>query len=138
LSFGKLGIVRKIISKINFAKVKRTLLLSAICIVVICVGALIYGRIVAGSFTLVFLFPANFLIGAIIIMAGMVALMIPTRLTVLLKLRNNKLIDHSNYAEFIMEKREQKRKVAHEFIYLGMSIIAITAFVQLLLSVIIT
>ena len=123
--------------KINVTKIKKTLLSSVICIAVISVAALIYGRIVAGFFTLAYLFPANFLIGAIIIMAGIVAFMIPTRLTLGFKLKDNKLIDHSNYASFMMEKREQKRKVAYEVIYLGMGIITTVAIVQLLLSLVI-
>ena len=125
------------LSKINFSKIGKILLHSVISIAVICVAALIYGRIAVGFFTPAYIFRANFLVGAIIIMVGLVVFMIPTRLTIQHKLKDNKLVDHSNYASFIMEKKEQKRKLAYEFIYLGICIIAIAALVQLLLSLII-
>ncbi|MCL2221304.1 MAG: hypothetical protein FWC20_00510 [Oscillospiraceae bacterium] len=125
------------LSKINLSKIGKILLHSVISIAVICVAALIYGRMAAGFFTLAYIFRANFLVGAIIVMIGLVIFMIPTRLTVHHKLKDNKLIDHSNYASFMMEKKEQKRKLAYEFIYLGICIIAIAALVQLLLSLII-
>lgn len=125
------------ISEINFLKIKKLLLHSALAIAVTCIAALVYGRVVAGFFTLVYIFRANFLVGSVVIMVGLVVFMIPTRLTAFHKLKDNKLVDHSNYASYLMEKKEQKRKLAYEFIYLGICIITITALVQLLLSLII-
>ena len=118
-------------------KIFSVLLSSVILLAVISVAAMIYGRITLGFFTFRFLFPAHFLTGAIIIMLGLVVMIIPLRMTAYFNLRDNKLIDHTNYALLMMEKKEKKRILANEFIYLGMSIIAISAIAQFLLSLII-
>jgi len=115
-------------------KVRNLIILSAGFIVVISICSMIYGRIVAGFFTLSFVFPAIFLVGAIIIMIGIVIFIVPVRP----RLKDNKLIDHTTFASAAMERREKKRAVAYDALYLGITIILLASVVQLLLSFIIT
>ena len=87
-----------------------------------------FGWIRAGGFTLRYLFTANFLVGSIIILTGLVVYILPIRPKL------TKLIDHTNYAKTVLQKREEKRKKAYEMLYLGMCIILLPAVLQLLLS----
>ena len=94
---------------------------------------LIYGLITRRFFTLQYIFPAAFLLGAVVVFIGVVAALLPVRP----KMKDSKLIDHTNYAEVTMERRESKRKASHLVIYLGVSIIMIAALIQWILSFII-
>jgi len=94
---------------------------------------LIYGIIIWRFFTLQYVFPAAFIIGAVVVFIGVVATLLPVRP----KMKDSKLIDHTNYAEVTMERREYKRKASHLMIYLGVSIIMIAALIQWILSFIV-
>ena len=96
---------------------------------VITLGGLIYGAIVHRYFTVRYLFSANFLVGSIVILIGLIMLFVPVR-------PKGKLIDHSTYADALLELREQKRKKAYDMMYLGMSIILIMAILQVLIALI--
>ena len=115
---GKLGYIRK------------TLLLSTSIILFVTIASLVYGRVVVGVFTFRYVFLFNFIVGAIIILLALVVLIVPVEFSK----RTSKLIDHSNYASTVVEKRENKRKTAHEILYLGICIIIIAAVAQLILS----
>jgi len=114
-------------------KVRNLLLLSCAFIVVAALCSMIYGRIVIGFFTLRFVFPAIFMVGSIVIIIGVVVLMLPVRP----RLKDNKLIDHSNYVSTVMMRREKKRATAYDTLYLGMGIVIIAAVMQFVLSLII-
>jgi len=94
---------------------------------------LIYGLISTRIFTLQYVFSAVFVAGAVVILIGVVAALVPVRP----KMKESNLIDHSNYAEITMERREKKRKTSHFLIYLGISITMIAAVIQWILSLII-
>ena len=91
---------------------------------------LIYGIVRERFFTLQYVFPAAFALGAFVIFLGVVATLFPIRPN----MKDSKLIDHTNYIQVTMEKRENKRKTSHLIIYLGMSIIMVSSLLQLLLS----
>jgi len=110
-------------------KLKKTLWLALQFNLVITLGGLIYGTIVHRHFTVRYLFSANFLVGAIVILIGLIVLLVPVR-------PKGKLIDHSTYADALMELREKKRKKSHEMMYLGMSIILIMAVLQFLVALV--
>ena len=95
-------------------------------------GGMIYGRVVAGTFTPLYIFRANFLAGAMVISAGIVMLIVP----VPARLQNNKLLDHSNYTATVVEQREEKRKTAHIVMFLGMGVIMLTAVIEFFLVLI--
>ncbi|MCL2588514.1 MAG: hypothetical protein FWD84_03795 [Oscillospiraceae bacterium] len=110
-------------------KLKKLLWISLQFIAVIAVGGLIYGGVVHRQFVIRYAFDANFIVGAIIILIGLIMHMIPVR-------PRGKLVDHSNYTEVLMERRENKRKRAYDMMYLGMFVIFIPAVVQFLLTLI--
>jgi len=110
--------------------IRKVLLLSTSFILFITIVSLVYGRVVVGLFTFRYVFSFNFIVGAIIILLALVVLIVPVEFSK----RGGKLIDHSNYASTVVEKRENKRKTAHEILYLGISIIIIAAVAQLILS----
>jgi len=110
--------------------IRKVLLLSTSFILFITIVSLVYGRVVVGVFTFRYVFSFNFIVGAIIILLALVVLIVPVEFSK----RGGKLIDHSNYASTVVEKRENKRKTAHEILYLGICIIIIAAVAQLILS----
>ena len=114
----------------KFENIKKIIWVSLQLIVAISLGAIIYGFIAHRHFTVRYMFPANFLVGAIVIMIGLVVFIVPVRP------KAGELIDHSNYAEVMMERREHKRKKAYDIMYLGMFIILIPAILQFLLSLV--
>ena len=75
------------------------------------------------------IFNAGFLAGAIIICAALILMFIPTGL-----FTSDKLSDHSTFLERIMEKREQRRKKAYEFLFIGIIVIVITGLIELALA----
>ena len=112
--------------------IRKITLLSIRFIFFITMGGLVYGRVVTGALTLRYVFLANFIVGAIVILVALVVLIMPVEFSK----RSSKLIDHSNYASTIVEKRENKRKTAFEILCLGIGIIIIAAVIQLLLALI--
>ena len=105
-------------------------LIPTISVFAAAVIGLIYGLIAESFFTLQYVFPAAFAIGAIIVFLGVVAALLPVRP----KMKDSRIIDHTNYIQVTMERRENKRKIAHLMIYLGMSIIMTAALIQWLLA----
>ena len=95
----------------------------------ITVAAILYGTAMHGHFTLLYVFTANFLAGALIISAGLVIFIVPIR-------PKGKLIDHSTFGAALMEMREKKRKRSLDLIYLGICIILIPAVIQFIFSLI--
>ena len=85
---------------------------------------MIYG-IIRGSIDLDLIFNACFLVGAIIIGAALVVLILPSRALF------DKLTDHSNIVERTRELRERKRERAISIIFLGIMVIIITGIIQI-------
>ena len=117
-------------AKDKLNKILKFALVSFICVFASAAIGLIYGLIIERFFTLFYVFPAAFVTGAIVVMIGVVATLVPVRPN----MKDSKLIDHTNYAQVTMERREKKRKTSHLIIYLGVSIIMIAAIFQWILS----
>ncbi|MCL2702529.1 MAG: hypothetical protein FWE91_02840 [Defluviitaleaceae bacterium] len=115
----------------RLTRFKKTVIISLQFIAVITIISTIAGSFSAGRFTLAYIFPANFITGAAIILAGLILLALPVRL------KFGKLNDHTTYGYNFLELRMQKREKANEIIWLGISIFVISAVVQLLLYFII-
>ena len=109
----------------------KTAFIAAQVIVAVTAVSIIAGSVFHGGFNVSYVFPANYLAGAVIIFAGLMLLLIPVRL------KDSKLIDHTTYGMAVAEQRAEKRKKASRFIVLGLSVTVLTAVIQLLLSVII-
>jgi len=92
--------------------------------------SIIYGFITRGSFTLAYVFNANFLLGAIII-----AVAVMLRFFSFVFIRFDKLSDHSNFSERVSEQYMEKQQKSNEFLFLGLLITIITGLIQLAIAV---
>ena len=99
-------------------------------VAIVAVLSLVYAFFTRGAVTPAYVFSANFLAGAFIILTGLVVMLTPT----FLLMKKSGLLDHSTYGRRFMEEREKKRIRAYEFMYIGMLNIVITAIIQLILS----
>jgi len=102
-------------------------------IIIIAAFSIVYGFIAHGSFTMRYVFNANFLVGIILIAVGIVIMFIPT----IFSLWKEKLLDHSTYVEKSYDSREYRQQKARMILWLGLFNIVLTGLIQLLLSVII-
>ena len=101
-------------------------------IIVIAAFSIVYGFIAHGSFTLRYIFNANFLAGIILVAAGIVLMFIPT----IFSLWKEKLLDHSTYVEKSYDSREYRQQKARMILWLGLFNLILTGLIQLLLSLI--
>ena len=110
------------------------LLLLSFCIIVAVAGlSLIYGAIAHGIFTLRYVFDANFIVGSIIILVGIIIMFLPT--TVFTKTGN--ALEKFTLMERSFINRESKQKKARVVLWLGLFIVVLAGLIQILLSVII-
>jgi len=75
---------------------------------------------------------ANFAVGAVILISGLVRFVTPTSLLV----KKGRLVDHTTYREKWEEARDRKHLSAYELIYIGIACISVTAIMQLLLHLV--
>ena len=99
-------------------------------ILIVTVIALFIGFVFYRGFNPAFVFILNFLVGAGIIITGLVFLAIPTFLLG----KKHRGIDHTNYAERVLTVRQGKRKKSNEIILFGMLNIFFTGAIQMILS----
>ena len=92
--------------------------------------AIILGFVVPteNGFTLAYIFPANFLTGAILICLALVRLILPA------SFKPDKLTDSSTLIERQFEQRKEKQQKAQVFLFSGILVIVIAGVVQLVLS----
>ncbi|MCL2874319.1 MAG: hypothetical protein FWE29_05230 [Defluviitaleaceae bacterium] len=88
---------------------------SLTCILIIAVCGVIYGFVIGDGLTFSYAYSANFIIGAILMAAGIVLLFLPIGIS----FKSNKLVDHSTYVERTKDARESKQEKAYELLYLG-------------------
>ena len=110
----------------------RNILVSLQLILVMTVLSLVYGFVVRGGFTFAYVFNGNFIAGAFVICVALIRLILPARF------KFDKLTDHTTFGErYYAEQHREKQKKAHEFLFLGITMIVITGLLQLILSLII-
>ena len=100
-------------------------------ILIISALSIIIGFFTHGRFTLAHIFNANFLAGAFIICIALVMMFVPA------SFKFDKLTDHTTFAERHLEKHDQKKKKAYEFLFVGLTIIIIAGIIQIILAVLI-
>ncbi|MCL2381789.1 MAG: hypothetical protein FWC64_09405 [Treponema sp.] len=99
-------------------------------ILVTSVAAAGYGFITRGSFTPAYIFPANFVVGVVIISVSLVMMILPAAI------KFDKLTDHTTFTErYYVGRHMEKQKKAFGFLFLGLSIVLITGLVQMALAV---
>ena len=98
--------------------------------IVLFVSALsvLFGSFVEGHFYMGHVFRANLAIGMLILAIGILILIKPEGL------KNEKLLDHSNYAQVVHERREIKRKKAMETLMVGIVVTLIAGFLEMFLG----
>jgi cytochrome b561 len=114
----------------GFDRILEILRLAAAIILAVTVASGIYSFFATRHLLSHQMFTWNFIVGILIITSGVVRLMWPV------KLRASKFVD-ADYAANLMNAREMNREQSHGLMYLGMTNIMITGFLQLLLSLII-
>lgn len=103
------------------------ILISVLIVAVISVLAILLGSISVGYFYTGYVFRASLVTGVVILAMGILTLIKP------IGLKKEKLLDHSNYAQVVYERREEQRKRAVEILLLGSIITIIAGFLELLL-----
>ena len=114
----------------------RTVVTSLGFILVTTVGAIVYGFISQKTFTLAYIFRANFLVGTFLLVVALIKFMLPAsfRFNKLTGInldkettkKYDKLNDHTTFAErYYAEKHMDKQEKAYEFLILGLLVIII-------------
>jgi len=93
------------------------------------VVALVYGFFATGAFTPGFIFHANFLAGAALIIVAFALMILPA------SHKLDALTDHSTLAERHFERHRPKREKAYSCLFSGILVIVIAGLVQLALAV---
>ena len=114
-------------------KYLKLLFVSSCLIVIIAILSIVYGFVAHRSFTLQYVFNANFAVGFIALIAGIVIMFLPS--TIFFK--DNKSIDRFNYVEHSFESREKRQQIARMILWLGLFIMVLAGLIQLLLAQII-
>jgi len=111
-------------------KYLKLLFVSSCLVIIIAIFSIVYGLIAHRSFTLQYIFDANFAVGFIALIAGVVIMFLPS--TIFFK--DNKSIDRFNYVEHSFDSREKRQQIARITLWLGLFIIILAGVIQLLLS----
>jgi len=106
------------------------LLMVSLCFVgIVALGGLIFGFVTQQSFVLRYAFTANFFIGAVVILSGVVAMFVPSSLVT----KGGKLLDRTTYIERSFDARQQRQQKAREVLWVGIFNMLITGIVELML-----
>jgi len=81
----------------------------------------VYSFVMHGIVIAQYVFTAGFVASTLVVAGGLTIFFKPVRLG------NNKFTDHNNYAQMVMDEREEKRARAFEIIYIGLGAFAVTA-----------
>ena len=106
----------------------KTTIISLQFILIVSFLILLYGLVTRRGFSLNNVFNANFFIGSVIILVGIIIMILPTRF-----FKFDKLSDHSTIIHRYVEHRELKREKASVYIFTGILMIMITGVIQLVI-----
>ena len=108
-------------------KLKRVSIMSAIFCAVSVVIGLVYSLVVEGYVLISHLINTNFIVASFVMIAGFVMLVIPARK------KPDGPIDHTNYAQIVLDARMKRRIRAYETFYVSFGIFIIAGVVDVLL-----
>jgi len=114
-------------------KYLRLLFVSFCAIVIVALLSIIYGLIIHRSFTVQYIFHANFIAGFIMILAGVVTMFLPS----VLFTKSTSPLDRFTYVERSFDSREKRQQMARVVLWLGLFITVLAGLIQLLLAVVI-
>ena len=108
-------------------KAAKTAALSiTISLISVCIGA-VYSQAISGRIYAAYLINTMFIVGAIVLAAAFAMYAAPA------KIGAEGLVDHSNYAELIMEARDKKRLRSYGIMVVGFGVFLIAGVAELLL-----
>ena len=111
----------------GFKEVRKSVCLLALLMLMATALGIVYGFVTGRHFTFSYALTANFLVGSVVSLTGLVVWFGPMRF------RNQRLIDHTTYVSERHALREKKRRKGMEILLIGIVIILITALVELAL-----
>ena len=111
-------------------KYLKLLFVSMCLIVIVAILSIVYELIVLRSFTLQFIFDANFFTGFILILCGVVIMFLPS--VVFTKASSS--LERFTHVERSFDNREKRQQIARVILWLGLFITILTGLIQLLLS----
>ena len=99
-------------------------------IVIIAALSLVYGLVMHGTFTLRYIFNANFLAGVALIVISVVLMFVPSSFA----FKSDILLDRSTFIERSYDTRENRQQKARIVLWFGIFTIVLTGIIQLILS----
>ena len=110
----------------------RLLLLSACLIAAIAALSVVYGFIAHRYFTPRYIFDANFLVGAVVILIGVLVMFLPAAVFT----KVGKSLDRYTYFQRSLDDRETRQKKARYVLWVGILIMVLAGLAQILLSLV--
>lgn len=115
----------------NVIKVYLKVFLVSVCsTIIVAVCSIIYGFIAHRLFTLRYIFDANFLVGVILIVVGIVIMFLPSAVFT----KTGEAVEKFTLMQRSFQNRENKQQKARIILWLGIFIFLITGLIQILLS----
>ncbi|MCL2557818.1 MAG: hypothetical protein FWE09_05010 [Treponema sp.] len=112
----------------RMSRVARTCLSALLIVAGASAAATIYGFASSGSFTLAYVFNANFLAGSLLTFVGLFFMVSPA-----LPPRDG-FSDHSSYNERFAERYFARKKKGRKFLFLGVLVLLISGLAQMALA----
>jgi len=116
----------------SIKKYLRLLLISLCAIFIIAALSIVYEAIVHDSVSFRYVFDANFLVGVIVTLGGIVVMFLPVAFFT--KLGNS--LDRFTYMQRRFDNRENSQKKARVVLWLGLFIIILAGLIEILVSII--
>jgi len=111
-------------------KYLRLLAVSACFVGIVALGGIVFGFATQRSLIWRYAFTANFFIGAVVILSGIVAMLVPSSMVT----KGSKLFDRSTFVQRSFDAREQRQHRAREVLWVGIFNILIAGIVEVFLS----
>ena len=111
----------------------RLLVTSLGIIGIITILSLIYGLVTHRAFTARYIFDANFLVGTVLIAAGVIYMLIPSSI---LPAKKDPLYDHTTFVERSFKARRRKQTIAVDMLAAGFFMVLVTGIIEIMIHAI--
>ena len=99
---------------------------------IVAVLGLIFGLITQRRFDIQYMFVANFLVGVLIVGAGVFYMFVPSSMLQ----KGDKLFDHTTFVERSFNARKRRQTVAMNMLSVGIMNVLITGLIEIILHII--
>ena len=100
---------------------------------IVAVLGLVFGLITQRRFDVGYMFAANFLVGVLIVAAGVFYMFVPSSMLQ----KGDKLFDHTTFVERSYNARKRRQEVAMKMLSVGIMNVLITGLIEIILHIII-